>query len=247
MYLSAVALKNHRRQLGFSQMGLVDYAASMCLPISIASIKRAELGKPVIYRTALQLARLFKEDLSKLIADTAPSMAAFSQPHHMVAHEGEFNYIRYLLAAVHNQRIGKFIYIRGVAGVGKSRMLQALSLSAAQDDFQVVQCKLHDLAWDDNIHLTLCRILGLAPTVSDAEFDAATNNNPFMVVIDDVHAANASKLELLAQLLGHTQHLPIAWLMASRHENDPLESKIRPLLRDQTVHIVDIAPPLIPI
>lgn len=242
VYLSAAALKNRRRQLGFSQMGLAEYAASMRLPISIASIKRAELGKPVIYRTALQLARLFKEDLAKLIVDAEPLDASLSPPPAM-GREGELNYIRYLLAATHIQRIGKFIYIRGVAGVGKSRMLQALSQSAAQDNFHVAQCKLQDLTLAGDIHLWISSLLGLAPTASDTAF-AATQNSHFMVVIDDVHEASEPILELLAQLVGHTRHLPVAWLMASRPENDPLEAKLRPLLGDQTIHIVDIAPEL---
>jgi tetratricopeptide (TPR) repeat protein/transcriptional regulator with XRE-family HTH domain len=67
-------LKILRKQRGLSQDGLAQLCLASRLCVSIASIKRAETGKPVLYRTASHLARIYETTLDALLA--APKTSA---------------------------------------------------------------------------------------------------------------------------------------------------------------------------
>ncbi|MGX9569539.1 ATP-binding protein [Pseudomonas sp. CFBP 5748] len=67
--LDAVLLKGLRKQHGLSQETLAEACLNRRLCVSIASIKRAETGKPVLYRTARHLAAAFGVDVSGLLGD----------------------------------------------------------------------------------------------------------------------------------------------------------------------------------
>ncbi|WP_260958056.1 ATP-binding protein [Pseudomonas citri] len=67
--LDAASLKGLRKQRGLSQETLAEACLNRHLCVSIASIKRAETGKPVLYRTARHLATAFEVDVSALLAD----------------------------------------------------------------------------------------------------------------------------------------------------------------------------------
>nr|BFE93729.1 hypothetical protein GCM10020185_42650 [Pseudomonas brassicacearum subsp. brassicacearum] len=69
--LDAVSLKGLRKQHGLSQETLAEACLNRHLCVSIASIKRAETGKPVLYRTARHLATAFGVDVSALLGDPA--------------------------------------------------------------------------------------------------------------------------------------------------------------------------------
>lgn len=310
VYLNTSALKKFRRQLGMSQMGLADYSVSIKQPISIASIKRAELGKPVIYRTALQLAKLFKVNVSELVIETLfPSQDLTlgdgptpDEPLKMVGREGEFKYITYLLQETQRCGIGKFIYVRGVAGIGKSRLLQEVRFASQSKGFKDIHCKfngalsgsgmsalvplvcgclginesevidlsacsiqsrLQEYGVNDDTHVYVSSILGLELLPQDMEIfkslshdtrshkmrkavskvvQMAARDKHWLVVIDDVHWASEHMLHLLGQLISDTHHAAVAWIMASRYENDPLDSKIKKYLIEQSVNIVEISP-----
>lgn len=64
--LNAQLLKNLRKTRGLSQEALAELCAQRHLPVSIASIKRAETGKAVLYRTARHLASVFDIDVDAL-------------------------------------------------------------------------------------------------------------------------------------------------------------------------------------
>eukprot|EP01031_Cornospumella_fuschlensis_P003661 gene3661-4572_t len=57
--LDATLLKRLRKTRGLSQEALADLCFQQQLCVSIASIKRAETGKIVLYRTARHLAQVF--------------------------------------------------------------------------------------------------------------------------------------------------------------------------------------------
>lgn len=64
--LDPETLKRLRKQLGFSQEALAEHCFDQRLCVSIASIKRAETGKSVLYRTARHLAQVFAVELEAL-------------------------------------------------------------------------------------------------------------------------------------------------------------------------------------
>jgi transcriptional regulator with XRE-family HTH domain len=62
-------LKQHRKRLGLSQEALAEYCFDRRLCVSIASIKRAESGKAVLYRTACHLAEIDEVAVEELSAE----------------------------------------------------------------------------------------------------------------------------------------------------------------------------------
>ncbi|MDN3523596.1 helix-turn-helix transcriptional regulator [Halomonas ramblicola] len=66
-------LKRHRQRLGLSQEALAQHCFDRRLCVSIASIKRAESGRPVLYRTARHLAEVYGVPVAELAAPDAPA------------------------------------------------------------------------------------------------------------------------------------------------------------------------------
>jgi len=71
--LDAGLLKGLRKQRGLSQETLAEACLNRHLCVSIASIKRAETGKPVLYRTARHLATAFQVDVEALLGHSVTS------------------------------------------------------------------------------------------------------------------------------------------------------------------------------
>lgn len=68
--LNVACLKKLRRARGLTQDDLAQECKISRLSISISSIKRAESGQKVLYRTALGLARYFNIDIEDIISDS---------------------------------------------------------------------------------------------------------------------------------------------------------------------------------
>ena len=313
VYLNTSILKKHRRKLGFSQLGLAEYSFSIRQPISIASIKRAELGKPVIYRTAQQLAKLFDDKIESLVLDTlkvtsgdkrATQRDKSDTAHQisMVGRERELKYISSLISELINSKLGHFIYVRGDAGIGKSRLLEEISdlveakflhvvrckfyrdngnagvmalgplvlgcigldLTSAQDlDSDLIQQHLSELGFTDDTFIYVSNILGVELEAKSQDiFNALTHDvrtaklrktivsliqvasrtKPLVLFVDDAHWASEYILTMLGRVISETRKEPALWIMTSRHENDPLETGIRPYLDDLSVNLIELSP-----
>ena len=68
--LQSQRLKALRKVRGWSQASLAEFCLDQRLCISLASIKRAETGKSVLYRTARQLAVAYKVEFETLLLPT---------------------------------------------------------------------------------------------------------------------------------------------------------------------------------
>jgi transcriptional regulator with XRE-family HTH domain len=64
--LDQQCLKALRKALGLSQEAMADLCSEQHLCVSLASIKRAEAGKAVLYRTARHIARFFQIKLTRI-------------------------------------------------------------------------------------------------------------------------------------------------------------------------------------
>jgi tetratricopeptide (TPR) repeat protein/transcriptional regulator with XRE-family HTH domain len=73
--LDAALLKTLRKARGLSQEALAELCAHQQLAVSIASIKRAETGKVVLYRTARHLAGIFGLDVEQLVLQSEAASA----------------------------------------------------------------------------------------------------------------------------------------------------------------------------
>ncbi|NIC06553.1 helix-turn-helix transcriptional regulator [Halomonas sp. DX6] len=71
-------LKQHRKRLGLSQEALAEYCFDRRLCVSIASIKRTESGKAVLYRTARHLAEIYGVEVEELSAEDEEAAAVAS-------------------------------------------------------------------------------------------------------------------------------------------------------------------------
>lgn len=73
MPLNKERLKAHRKKLGLSQEQMANECAEKGLYVSVASLKRAETGKRVIYRTARDISQFLGVDLTELIDNSVAS------------------------------------------------------------------------------------------------------------------------------------------------------------------------------
>ena len=77
--LNPSLLKTLRKKHGYSQESLAQLCLSKRLCVSVASIKRAEAGKSVLYRTARHLAEIYRVELTTLITPSTIIAAESSQ------------------------------------------------------------------------------------------------------------------------------------------------------------------------
>ena len=171
--LHADTLKALRRQQGLSQSLMADLAREQGRPISIASIKRAELGAPVLYRTALQLAEMLRIDVERLLDQ--PATPALRPPKDdglaLVGRQAERRQFQGQLDELRQQGRGHIVYVRGPAGMGKSRLLAEWRDLSRQAGLRLVQCEVEPVGAGGGLGY-LGRLLrayfGLAPPVDDS-------------------------------------------------------------------------------
>jgi transcriptional regulator with XRE-family HTH domain/tetratricopeptide (TPR) repeat protein len=65
---------------------------------------------------------------------------------------------------------------------------------------------------------------------------------PVVIVIEDVHWADVPFLDTFAELLALTHDAPVVWLTTSRHDNDPLDTHVRPHCGDAPLTVFDLPP-----
>lgn len=65
-YLNTELLKHLRQERCWSQETLANKCFDKGLRVSLSSVKRAETGKRVLYRTALDLARIYQIPVNEL-------------------------------------------------------------------------------------------------------------------------------------------------------------------------------------
>jgi transcriptional regulator with XRE-family HTH domain/tetratricopeptide (TPR) repeat protein len=65
---------------------------------------------------------------------------------------------------------------------------------------------------------------------------------PVVIVIEDIHWADAPFLDTYAELLALTHDAAVVWLTTSRHDNDPLDTHVRPHCGDAPLTVFDLPP-----
>ena len=65
--LDTYLLKSERLNMGLSQEGLADYCYEKNINVSLSTIKRAELGRNVLVRTARELATVYNLSIANII------------------------------------------------------------------------------------------------------------------------------------------------------------------------------------
>lgn len=137
--LDIARLKSLRLGLGMSQEALSESCAERRLSLSLASIKRAESGKPVLYRTARRLAAFFDvtiQDLVQWSVLAAPGGAS-AAPHAL-----ERAQCGAALDAAKLSGSGRLIEMHGETGAGKSRLLAACADDARQRGYRCIELRV---------------------------------------------------------------------------------------------------------
>ena len=131
--LNIEQLKRLRLGLGMSQEALSESCANQRLSLSLASIKRAESGKPVLYRTARQLSSFFGVPLLGLVQGCGAAMPA--------RHAYERMQCRAALDAAQTSGHGRLIELHGQAGAGKSRLLASCADEARERGYHCIELR----------------------------------------------------------------------------------------------------------
>jgi DNA-binding CsgD family transcriptional regulator len=131
------------------------------------------------------------------------------------------------------------VVIEGAAGIGKSRLLAAACERAAREGLLVLAGSADELdqvsPWGPLLHalassgeaLLSLMDLGELQTMADqrlaviermrAALEAASGQQPLLVVVDDLQWADAATLLALGVLPGELFSYPVGWLLACRH------------------------------
>lgn len=133
--LNSEQLKSLRRKEGMSQEALSDACINRGLGLSLASVKRAESGKAVLYRTARHLAAFFGVSLEALTGTCNGPPAERSAS---CQHAYERNQIRLALRAVQESGCGRLTLLTGAEGTGKSPLLAAAARDARQCGYSCI-------------------------------------------------------------------------------------------------------------
>ncbi len=212
----------------------------------------------------------------------------------------EISQLKAVLETTRDYQVGHVLYVRGVAGIGKTRLVDEFtdmaqqldadrhgaavldfgsrsnegplaqlvrSLLALPDAPDAAERQLQEqlrrlrLAGD---HAMLFRpLLGLSqPTADERLFAAMTHETRLsrqgealrklirrrsierlqVLVIEDLHWADDTLFALLATLLQEVRDAPVIWMLTSRLEQDPLDTRLRPRLADLPLTLIDLAP-----
>ncbi|NQZ12456.1 MAG: AAA family ATPase [Algicola sp.] len=128
--LNADTLKRLRKKKGLSQDKLADECADRHLQVSVASIKRAEAGKNVLYRIVLNLADFFDIAVTTLIEGVpiTPWSDGFGlndSDGYCIGRGWELQQLQLLYSNVSHRKKGVTAYVSGMAGLGKTHMMES--------------------------------------------------------------------------------------------------------------------------
>lgn len=124
--LNANKLKSLRKKKGISQETMANQCFSSGQQISLATLKRAELGRPILYRTAKCLASFFTVEVNDILDET-PSDQPLKKPVHecsLIGRQYELQQLRQALKTIGSGHSGRVVYVRGVAGIGKTHLIK---------------------------------------------------------------------------------------------------------------------------
>jgi len=127
--LNAEKLKSLRKEMGLSQEALADQCFSSGQRVSLSTIKRAELGRPILYRTAKSLASFFNTELPDI---------TFNHGNIIFGRDYEIQHLEQTLNVINQEKCGRVIYIRGVAGIGKTHLITTFKETLATRDINSV-------------------------------------------------------------------------------------------------------------
>ncbi|WP_157955168.1 ATP-binding protein [Halomonas denitrificans] len=214
----------------------------------------------------------------------------------LVGRHVELGQLASVLAATCTHGTGHLLYLRGLAGMGRTRLCMAFAELARQRQAEPHAAAVLDFGrrleddplgqwlrsllglarggvrfdprWLDRLEASalpeaqaraLRPLLGMTPTTAQAAMAPEARHReiidalgalirrradlcPQLMVIEDLHWAGDDLLSAVAGLVRSTRDAPVAWLLTSRVEQDPWESRLRPRLADVPLSLIELGP-----
>lgn len=179
LQLDAKKLKSLRKKSGLSQEALANRCFAAGQQISLATIKRAELGRPILYRTAKCLASYYNTTLDD-ISVNAEDEINHSMPNNefnanIIGRSFELKQLEQAAHKVDNTKSGSVAYIRGVAGIGKTHLINAFLAKLPRQQFHPVTICLSsnkNSNWTETLAHILMTLLNVtSPPDNESDID----------------------------------------------------------------------------
>jgi transcriptional regulator with XRE-family HTH domain len=184
-------LKELRLQRALSQESVADRSVDRRLCLSLASIKRAEAGKPVLYRTARHLAEFYGVVIAALLHPAAPAETGTGL---------ERRQFQSVLDTVAASGRGRLIEVRGAARSGKSQLLRACAQDAEQHGFTCATLRAGE---------GVAQLGALARLIAQP-----ARSQLLLVTIDDLHHADEPLTAMLEEIVPPSLAMPVIWMLA---------------------------------
>ena len=132
-------VKALRKEKCFSQQVLVDRCHQIGSYLALSTLKRAESGRKVLYRTAHEIASALEVDLQDILANPTPILPTNKNNPavQIIGRESQFRQAKHILQSSKELNEGHIFYLRGMAGVGKTHFIKAFEELAKKENFLV--------------------------------------------------------------------------------------------------------------
>ena len=187
------------------------------LPNSLSNIvlRLLEKDRGLRYQSARDLSSVlaqaggFKAELESI----SPEQVSLLRPA-MIGREKERSVLKQGLDSCRTEGGGSFFLVSGEAGIGKSRLLEWLRLSASIDNFRVASCAVSERSSAGQMHFSWSGRAGNSFQPSDllsgSIFPGAGDKlEPTIVLLDDIHTGGEELLRDLAARVPQCEVLPL--------------------------------------
>ena len=142
-------LKNLRKKMCLSQSLFVERCNSSGGLISVSTLKRAEAGKKVYFRTARDIAKVFSIEVCEitvLLSESDKTSEALNLNEYIIGRTHQLEQSKLILRNIKKTQNGHLYYIRGVAGIGKSHLIKAIEKISQAEGFEVIKLSVFEAA-----------------------------------------------------------------------------------------------------
>jgi len=217
-------LKTLRNRNGLSQDVMASTSLDKGCPLSVATIKRAELGNPVSYRTALNFARFHGIDIGELEEQKATNSkeqlrssristqlisrldkeealntkkldAVLTKS--LFGREYELMQFQQATTICKNNKRGCVFYVRAAAGVGKSTLIKHCEQIAQDEDFISIVVHNNDSPnWAAPFQALISNLIGLIKENSRNQFTAPISSHFLLDVAEYFNLGESEYIQL---------------------------------------------------
>jgi transcriptional regulator with XRE-family HTH domain len=152
----------------------------------------------------------------------------------MVGRDAELRQFQGIVETLHEHRRGHVVYVRGMAGVGKTRLIDAFRALGQRAGLEVHHCALHaETGAQDQADM----LAGLPDRIASAAMAC-----PLLITVDDIHRGDSRLFSALGTLIVQSRDAPVVWVLGSRTEQDPAGTAFRPHLSELPLSVFEMAP-----